>query len=263
MGNDVPREMSTLAQNEVTFAVLRDSAIDGMLAGGKATSYRSTITPTADGGLNVRTSGAIDPMLKNFSIVGTVEAESVAFNPMESGMRLPSFGTHLVGSFGIRDGQGKLLEQDKFEFFSSEKNYQFDRADLATIAIMRTDANGNNIQKYQPALSEEKIVGGRFVYDSNGQPMRVARLSEGAANCGKENIGNPGNRRRECNWLVDDASLKQTYSYNQTLEGSSRRSVVRVGETPRAIVYQTPEYDATGKMIAVNTSIRPIEQIKK
>ncbi len=263
MGNDVPREMSTLAQNEVTFAVLRDSAIDGMLAEGKATSYRSTITHREDGGLDVRTSGAIDPMLKNFSITGTVDGESVAFNPMESGMRLPSFGTHLVGNYGIRNGQGQLLEQSKFEFFSSEKNYQFDRADLATIAITRTDASGNNIQKLNPALSEEKIVGGRYVYDNNGQPIRVASLSEGAANCGKENIGNPGNRRRECNWLVDDASLKQTYSYNQTLEGTSRRSVVRVGEQPRAIVQQRPEYDASGSLIAVTTTIRPIEQTKR
>ncbi len=263
MGNDVPREMSTLAQNEVTFAVLRDSAIDGMLAEGKTASYRSTITRTADGGMSVQTSGAIDPMLKNFSIAGTVEAESVAFNPMESGMRLPSFGTHLVGNYGIRNGQGQLVERSKFEFFSSEKNYQFDRADLATIAITRTDAKGNSIQMLNPALSEEKFEGGRFVYDSNGQPVRVASLSEGAANCGRENIANPGNRRRECNWLVDDASLNQTYSYNQTLDGTSRRSVVRVGETPRAIVHQRPEFDASGNLIAINTSIRPIEQLKR
>ena len=263
MGNDVPREMSTLAQNEVTFAVLRDSAIDGMLAEGKTASYRSTITRTADGGMSVQTSGAIDPMLKNFSIAGTVEAESVAFNPMESGMRLPSFGTHLVGNYGIRNGQGQLVERSKFEFFSSEKNYQFDRADLATIAITRTDAKGNSIQMLNPALSEEKFEGGRFVYDSNGQPVRVASLSEGAANCGRENIANPSNRRRECNWLVDDASLNQTYSYNQTLDGTSRRSVVRVGETPRAIVHQRPEFDASGNLIAINTSIRPIEQLKR
>ena len=262
MGNDVPREMSTMAQTEVTMAVLRDSAIDAMLTSGRETSFRSTVTPTAGGGWKVDTAGAADPMLKNFSIKGTVDAESVAFNPMESGLRLPSLGTHLVGNYALKNAQGRALESDKFEFFSSEKNYQFDRADLATIAMTRTDASGKSIQRYNPALSEDKIVGGRIVYDANGQPVRVARLSEGAANCGRENIGNPGNHRRECNWLVDDASLGQTYSYNQTLEGNGRRSVVRLGETPKAVVYQSPEYDAHGNLVAINTSIRKIAKKK-
>lgn len=262
MGNDVPREMSTLALNEVTFAVLRDSAIDGMLAAGKEVSFKSKISHNPNGSMRVETSGDIDPMLKNFSITGTITGESVGFNPMESGFRLPSLGTHVVGNYEVGNAQGRLLERDKFEFFGSERNYQFDRADLATIALTRLDARGNIIQKMNPALSEEKIVGGRFAYDANNQAIRVAKLSDGAANCGKENIANPHNRRTECNWLVDDTSLGQTYSYNQTYDGNNRRSVVRIGETPRAIVYQSPEFDAQGKLVGVTTSIRHIQQKK-
>lgn len=256
MGNDVPREMAALAQNEVTFAVLRDSAIDGMLASGKEVSYRSTVTHSADGKTRVQTSGAIDPMLKDFSISGDVTSESTVFNPMASGFRLPNPGAHVIGNYTVKDAKGKALETDKFEFFGSNIDYHYNRGDLATVAVTRTDAAGNIIQKLNPALSEEKIVDGHFVKDANDQNVRVARLSDGAANCGKENIYNPGNHRTECNWLVDDASLGQTYSYNQTFEGQSRRSVVRVGETPRAIVYQTPEFDAQGNLTAVTTRIR-------
>lgn len=258
MGNDVPREMSALAQNEVTFAVLRDAAVDDMLTSGKEAVLRSKVTPIAGGGMRVETAGPIDAMLKEFTIQGNVTGETVALNPFQSGFRWPSPGTHVVGNFTIGNRQGQVLERDKFEFFGSEKNYQFDRADLATIGITRTDANGNVIQKLNPAISEEKVVGGRFVYDANNQPVRVARLSEGAANCGKENIANPGNRRTECNWLVDDSSTKMTYSYNQTYDRGSLHSVVRVGETPKAVVYQSPEYDAQGNLISVTTSIRPI-----
>lgn len=256
MGNDVPAEMSALARNEVTFAILRDSAVDGMLASGKDASYRSTVTRTPSGEMRVQTSGAIDPILKDFRITGDITSESVTFNPMASGFRLPSPGAHLVGNFTVKDSQGKALETDKFEFFGSNMDYHYYRGDRATIAMTRTDASGKVIQSLNPALSEEKIVGGRFVYDANGQAVRVARLSEGAPNCGLENIANRGNRRTECNWLVDDASLGQTYSYNQTFDGQYRRSVVRVGETPRAIVYQSPEFDAQGNLVAVTTSIR-------
>jgi len=258
MGNDVPREMSALAQNEVTFAVLRDAVVDDMLVNGKEAVLRSKVTPIAGGGMRVETSGPIDAMLKDFTIQGNVTGESVAFNQFQSGFRLPSPGTHVVGDFTVGNMKGQVLERDRFEFFGSEKNYQFDRADLATIGITRTDASGTVIQKMNPAISEEKIVGGRYAYDANNQPIRVARLSGGDANCGKENIANPGNRRTECNWLVDDTSTKMTYSYNQTYDRGDLRSVIRVGETPRAIVHQLPEYDKQGNLIAVTTSIRPV-----
>ncbi len=264
-GKDDPKPVERkLAETEVALTILRDQAINDLIKGGTEQSYTSNVRNT-DTGLKLSTAGLKAPNLREMEISGAVEAENVWFNPMESGLRLPSPGAHAEGNFVVKDKSGKVVERDKFEFFGSNVDDLYGRPDKATMQVLRFDSKGNIMQTYKPAISEEKIVGGHYVNDANGQPVRVAKLSEGAANCGLENPGSYGNRRTECNYLISDPRYGSNISYNETVsdQRNTRRAVVRMGETPIAIVEQRLVNDKDGNLSQVVTEIRRPVQIKQ
>ena len=264
-GNDGTKPVERkLAETEVTLALLRDQALSELVKNGTEQSYTSNIQNT-DHGLKISTAGLKSPNLRELEITGNVKAEDVWFNPMESGFRLPDPGAHAEGTFVVKDKAGKVVERDKFEFFGSHVDDLYSRPDKATMQVLRFDSKGKIMQAYQPAISEEKIVGGQYARDANGQPVRVAKLSEGEANCGLENPGSYGNRRTECNYLISDPRYGSNISYNETVsdQRNTRRAVVRMGETPIAIVEQRLVNDKDGNLSQIVTQIRKPVQIKQ
>jgi len=256
----VPIERS-IAQTEATLAALRQPVLDALLKEGRASTFSSTAHRNGDE-LTIETTGKGTPK-QVLKVSSDIHSESTLFNPMDpSTLKAPNPGAYIVGNFTIKDGQNNVIERDRVNFFASHVDDWYSRPDKATMSLTRMDAKGNPFQTYVPAVSEEQ--GG---YDANGQPLRVATPTNGGPNCGLENIGNQGNHRRECDYIVHDPNSRiGDLSYNETQSTEGRtyyRSVVRdMQGKVLGIVEQSFALDANGDLVSATTSARKPVQVK-
>lgn len=241
-----------IAQTEVVLAALREPAIK-LLQDGVASAYTSSAHRT-DKGLQVSTvkDGSNVPSL--MLVEGKTESER----------RLLSMDDHLKGEFKIThtDGKKSWQENDTFELSGGLWDGWMGRADKFNVSLTRKDASGKVIEAYLPAISEEQRQ-----LDSNGQPVRIARLAGSEANASLENIANPGNKRQEANYIIKNGSTNAELSYNETRENYpaafAYRSVVRdMQGKVIGIVNQSFKLDDHGDISSVQTSARKPMTIK-
>lgn len=240
---------------EAVLAHLRDQAIDTLLTEGRSLTLNSVGRKNGDV-LTIETTG--DGQRRVVNVTGEVTGDDRIFNPMASGWSLPNPGSYVTGEFTFTDQNNRLLERSRINFYGSHVDSAYSRPDKATISILRTDGEGNVLQRYEPAQSYIKMENGRIVYDQGGQPVRLAKPTGGGPNCGLENPGNPGNRRRDCEYILHDPELGEL-SYNQTQSTEQMinyRSVVRRDGDVVGIVEQTFQVDEDGDVLNVTTSAR-------
>lgn len=255
MGDRNPEKQ--ISQTEIALAALREAPLHALVKEGIESAYTSKAERT-DKGLRIETTNDRDKSTSTMIIEGTASSEHRTINL--SGIH---FDTILRGEYTISHVQGKTvkLERDQFELIGTDWDAWMSRPDRFTLTMKRTDAQGRPIQTYEPAISETQVGGdGHLVLDPNGQPLRIARPADGEANCGLENIGNPGNRRMDATFIIRDATLGDL-SYNQTREkepaGWYYRSVVRdMKGTVLGIVSQRFTLDDNGDIESVTTSAR-------
>jgi len=265
MGNPIVPLERSIAQTDITLAALREPVLEALLKEGRSSTFTSTAHRNGNE-LTIETTGkGMQPKVMN--ITGDLQDSSPLFNPMDpSSVKLPNPGAYLVGNFTITDGKHNVIERDKYNFFASHVDDWYSRPDKATIAYTRMNADGTPITRYEPAQSTEKIQNGQVVYDANGQAIREASPTNGAPNCQAENIGNPGNHRRESEYIIHDAKLGDlSYNETQTTEGQHYyRSVVRdMQGKVLGIVEQSFQLDANGDIISATTSARKPVQVKR
>jgi hypothetical protein len=135
------------------------------------------------------------------------------------------------------------------------------------VTMTRRDVNGKPFQTYLPALSETVLQGNHLALDSNGQPLRVAKLAGSENNCGLDYANSRGGNM-DCNYIIRDAKFGKDISYNETHEKSPSgiyyRSVMRdTAGKVLGIVDQSYTTDANGNLSTVRTSARKPVEIKK
>lgn len=245
-----------IARTEITLAALREEPMRALLQEGVESAYTSVAKKT-EKGLQVDTENTKTHRKSSMVVDGTATGSRGVFS------------TELTGDFTITHGtgQGARVEKDKFQLKGSNWDEVMGRPDLFNVGYTRTDASGKPFQVYEPAISEPVIKDGRYQLDPNGQPLRVAKPAGSDNNAGRENIGNPGNRRLEATFIIHDAKLGDL-SYNQTKEttvgGYYYRSVVRdMQSRVLGIVEQDFKVDANNEITSVTTSARKPRQIKK
>jgi hypothetical protein len=257
MGNPIVPVERSIAQTDVTLAALRQPALEALLKEGRSSTFTSTAHRQGEQ-LTVETSGKGVPQ-SVMKITGDYHDESTVFNPLNPAtFKLPNPGAFFVGNFKITDGNNRLIEKDNYKFFASNVDDLYSRPDKATIAFTRTGADGKLLQNYVPASSQEAT-------DANGQSVRIATPTDGDPNCQLENIGNPGNHRRECEYIIRDPKLGDlSYNETQSTEGQHYyRSVVRdMKGKVLGIVEQSFDLDANGDITNVTTSARKPQPVK-
>lgn len=265
MGNSIDTVERSIAQTDITLAALRQPALDALLQQGRSSTFTS-IAHRQGNDLTVETTGMGMPR-QVMNISGNYQDETKWFNPMDpSHLKLPNPGAYLVGNFTIKDGHNKVIENDTYNFFASDVDDLYSRPDKATIGFSRMKPDGTVLQNYTPAQSVEQIENGHVLLDPNGHAVRIAQASQGDPNCQLENIGNPGNHRRECDYIIHDARLGDlSYNETQSTEGGHYyRSVVRdMHGKVLGIVEQTFQLDANGDVTNVTTSARKPQQVKQ
>ncbi|MBX9686867.1 MAG: hypothetical protein K2X27_09210 [Candidatus Obscuribacterales bacterium] len=247
----------SIAQNELTLAALREPALK-LLQEGRESSFSSEAKRT-DKGLQVNT---VDEKTKTTSLMivdgnATAKHRSIDFSGFH-------FDVQLKGDFNITHIKNNQtwVEKDSFELKGSDLDDWMQRSDKFNVTMKRSDANGRPIQVYEPAISEAQSS-----LDPNGQPIRLARPAGNEANCGKENIYNPGNKRMECDYIIRDA-LNGDLSYNETREKFPAsfyyRSVVRdMQGQVKGIVHQSFNLDTNGDLVSVKTRAVKPAQLRK
>lgn len=246
-----------IAQNEITLAVLRESALEALIQNGKATVSESTVS-SVDGGRQIKT---IDR--------DTKQESTIIINGKAVGVRR-TFDSQVKGDFSIvRVSPAAPAEKAEFELVASDWDELWSRSDKFRVSMTRTDARGNKIESYDPAVSE--VVKGKF--DPNGQPLRTARPAvAGEANCQRENIDNRGNKRLLREYIIHSNKLGDL-SYNEVRDNNETnpssvyyRSVVRdMKEAGKvlAIVEQRFQVDYNGDLTSVTTTARKPQKLKK
>jgi hypothetical protein len=254
-------KVQNLPQNEVALANLRDEAMQA-LAGGKP--FASSSTADKEGkALHVTTTSGGKPD-------GTmiVDGSNSDTNYV--------LGEKLQGNFKVfhEKGASHTVEQDNFTINASNIDSMWGRDDKANLSISRKDASGKPIQTYEPAISETKIQNGQVVLDANGQPEKVTRPAGGDANAHLENPENPGNHRRETDYIVHDAALakklgvsgdalsldltSEAFPNGKGGETDYTRGVLRTldGSRVLGIIEQDAKLDANGSIVDVQTTSR-------
>lgn len=230
-----------LAQNEVTLAALRAPALE-LLQKGVESSYSSQATKTARGLEVVTVNDNDNKHVPSLLIVdGKTNSSSGIFN------------VTLHGDFNIthQSTKGQWQEKATFDLVGSHWDHVWGRDDKFNASIKRMNAEGKPFQVYAPAITEEQSQ-----LDSNGQPIRLAKLAGGEANAGIENIGSRGDRRYLTEYIVD-GKLSFNESRTQYPALWERRTVVRdLQGKVLGIMYQDYKLNANGDITSVSTSAR-------
>ncbi len=245
-----------IARTEVALAALRDEPMRALIAEGVESAYTSTATKT-DKGLKFDTENNKTHQKSTMVVDGSTKGSNGLLS------------ISLDGDFTITHGTGAAAKVEKDEFHLKASNWDsvMGRSDLFNVGYARKDAAGKPIQVYEPAISEIVTSDGQIARDPNGQPKRHARPAGDEMNAGRENIGNPGNRRLEATFIIHDAKLGDL-SYNQTKEKTAQgfyyRSVVRdMKDNVLGIVEQDFTVDENNEVTSVRTSARKPRQVKK
>lgn len=257
---DAPKTSETaIAQNEISLSVLRETALRTLLEEGRESAYTSSATAT-DKGRQIET---VNNKTKDRSTI-IINGKAVGVH------RGLSLDTQVKGDFVITHvrPKGNLVEKAEFELTGTDWDEFWGRTDKFTISMKRTDATGKKaVETYLPAISEEQHKDNRAVLDPNGQPLRIARLANGDANCRRDNIDNPRNSRVLCEYILR-RDQSQDLSYNETREKFPSsiyyRSVVRdMQGKVLGIVEQSYKTDANGDLLSATTSARRPLKLKK
>lgn len=234
------------AQNDLILAAVRQDALNALVKEGHGSAYTSEAHQTKKG-LQVTTTNDRTHARSSLVINGEADHHRTTFG----------FGWQMTGNFTIDHLDGKPAEHD--QFVGITKN--LDRDDMANISMSRKDASGGNIQTYEPAISEETSR-----LDPNGFHVRIAKPAGSDANIQADNIANPGNHRKESEFIIHDKDLGDL-SYNETGETKpayyAYRSVVRdMKGNVLGIVTQDFHLDKDGNLTDVKTEARLPGQVK-
>lgn len=228
---------SAVILSELTNQAIRDYLTSGAQ---QSMMLRSTATPGADG-LHVNTVNQRTGDVHNMVVSGRSEL----------GAGILSEG--LTGDYNIAHANGgqRRTEQAHIEITGR----RLDRDDQMRASISFSTPNGELLRAYNPATMVP--VPGRTY--STGDQMYFGRLTPGSRdnNCQAQNPSNPGNRRYECNFMLNNE--QGVYSINETRHhygDNASRMVLRRGTDVIGIIEQSYRWNGN-QLGEVTTRIRP------